>query len=399
MTPLAALFIAILLCLSAPCVLSAQTLDVNGQLSGWFIVNDQEPSTPVFGVRYLPSLMVQRTFGEDRILDGELTVNAFASAEAADWDRLSGSSRLKPYRAWARVKTARFEARIGLQKINFGSATLLRPLMWFDSVDPRDPLQITEGVYGVLPRFYLPNEITVWAWGLYGSDRPKGWEAYATRQGTPELGGRVQVPLFKGSLAFTTHHRRADLTTAILSNDFPGDPGDPVAPEGRYALDGKWDVGIGLWFEGVWSQHRHPALTSPEQTALNVGADYTFGLGNGLYVLAEYFRVDQSQGLWGSAPAASLGAAMVRYPLGLLDSLSGIVYIDSARDETYRFVSWQRSYDRWQFFVMGFWNPEVRLTADTMGGRGTLPQDQQRTRTGQNPLIGRGVQLMAVFNH
>ena len=84
-----------------------------------------------------------------------------------------------------------------------------------------------------------------------------------------------------------------------------------------------------------------------------------------------------------------LGAATVRYPLGLLDSLSGILYIDATRDETYRFVSWQRSYDRWQFFVMGFWNPV----------RAAIPQDQQRTRTGQNPLIGRGVQLMAVFNH
>jgi hypothetical protein len=386
MTRFAALLAVFLVCLSGPNVLSAQTLDLQGQLSGWFIVNDQEPSTPVFSVRYLPSLMVERTFGKDRLLDGELSVNAYASAEAAEWDRLSGTSRLKPYRAWARVKTSRFETRIGLQKINFGSATLLRPLMWFDSVDPRDPLQITEGVYGVLPRFYLPNEITVWAWGLYGSSRPKGWEAHATREETPEFGGRVQVPMFKGALAFTTHHRRADLSTGITTID---DLEDPVAPEGRYAVDGKWDVGIGLWFEGVWTHQRHPALSSPDQTALNVGADYTFGVGNGLYVLAEYFRLEQSDGLFGAGQAATIGAALIRYPLGLLDSLSGIVYIDSAREETYRFVSWQRSYDRWQFFVMAFWNPV----------RAAIPQDQQRTRIGQNPLIGRGVQLMAVFNH
>ena len=145
-TLLAALLIVCLTGLSRPGRLSAQTLDLHGQLSGWFIVNDREPSTPVFSLRYLPSLMVERTFGEDRLLDGELSVNAYASAEAAGWDRLSAASRLKPYRAWARIKTSRFEARGGLQKINFGSATLLRPLMWFDSVDPRDPLQITEGV-------------------------------------------------------------------------------------------------------------------------------------------------------------------------------------------------------------------------------------------------------------
>ena len=94
-------------------------------------------------------------------------------------------------------------------------------------------------------------------------------------------------------------------------------------------------------------------------------------------------------GLFGAGPAATISAALIRYPLGLLDSLSGIIYIDSTREETYRFVSWQRSYDRWQFFVMAFWNPV----------RAAIPQDQQRTRIGQNPLIGRGVQLMAVFNH
>ena len=67
--------------------------------------------------------------------DSELSMNGYASAQAPDWQRLDGTSRLKPYRIWARYKTARFEARVGLQRINFGSATLLRPLMWFDSVD------------------------------------------------------------------------------------------------------------------------------------------------------------------------------------------------------------------------------------------------------------------------
>jgi len=55
---------------------------------------------------------------------------------------------------WIRLSTKQFELRAGLQKINFGSATLLRPLMWFDKIDPRDPLQLTDGVYALLARYY-----------------------------------------------------------------------------------------------------------------------------------------------------------------------------------------------------------------------------------------------------
>ncbi len=164
---------------------------------------------------------------------------------------------------------------------------------------------------------------------------------------------------------------------------------DPIAPESRYGIDGKWDLGIGLWFEGVVTHQRNPALVVPHQRTVTVGADYTFAVGSGLYVLAEYFALDQSRRLLGGGDGARLTAALVRYPLSLLDSLSAIVYIDTTRDVSYRFVSWQRTYDRWQLFVMGFWNPPG----------GSLYQAQQTSRAGQNPLTGRGVQLMAVFNH
>jgi len=54
-----------------------------------------------------------------------------------------------------------------LQKINFGSATLFRLLMWFDRIDPRDPLKLTDGVYGLLLRYYFHNNTNIWLWGLY----------------------------------------------------------------------------------------------------------------------------------------------------------------------------------------------------------------------------------------
>jgi hypothetical protein len=75
--------------------------------------------------------------------------------------------------------------------------------------------------------------------------------------------------------------------------------------------------------------------------------------------------------------------------VGLLDAVSGIVYFDSRRNEVYRFLSWQRSYDRWQFYVMGFSNPQ----------QAAIYLGQPGPRTGQSPLAGRGFQVMAVFSH
>lgn len=377
------LIVAVLL--GPPTTVGAQTFGAQGQVSSWFIINDQQPTTPVVGLRYVPSLTLAKELTSERTLDGELSLNGFASAEAPGWEDLHATSRLKPYRIWARFKTPQFEARVGLQKINFGSATLLRPLMWFDSVDPRDPLQITDGVYGVLLRQYLPNNVTIWEWGLYGNDRAKGWEIDPTAEKRPEFGGRLQVPVSRGQLAFTTHHRRADFSEGAMAD---GDLEHAVTQEGRYALDGKWDVGIGLWFEGVISHQTSANIERPDQRALNVGADYTFAVGNGLYVLGEYFVLEQSRGIFGEGEGAKLGAVSLRYPIGLLDALSAILYLDATRDDTYRFVSWQRSYDRWQFYLMGFWNP--RQSAIYQG---------QVSDAGQGHFTGRGVQIMAVFNH
>src|SRR5262245_19249237 len=115
---------------------AAQSVSVQGQVSTWFTLNDADPSTPGIGVRYVPALSLERPLTESRLVDGEVSINVYGSGESPGWHDLDTTGRVKPYRVWARFKTTRFEARGGLQKINFGSALLLRPLRWFDSVDP-----------------------------------------------------------------------------------------------------------------------------------------------------------------------------------------------------------------------------------------------------------------------
>lgn len=354
------------------------------QLSGWLSLNDGSPSTPRLGLRWQPSLSLEKALGAGWRLDSEFSLDASIAASAPDWKAPDVTGRIKPYRLWLRISHSRFEARLGLQKLNFGSATVFRPLMWFDRVDPRDPLQLTDGTWGLLLRYYFRNNANAWLWGLYGNSDPKGWEVLPTARRTPELGGRFQVPLFSGEAAATVHFRRSAVT---------GDPDGPTAGESRFALDGKWDVGVGLWIEGAFiHQHDSPlkpptdgAPSLPWQRSLAAGVDYTIALGNGLYLLAEQFIFQAAATPLGAgAGGLSVSALLARYPLGLLDSLGVIVYFDWRGQKTYNFISWQRTTDRWQFHVMAFWNPGQAAGRQGLSGAGMV--------------AGRGMQLLAVWS-
>jgi hypothetical protein len=283
-----------------------------------------------------------------------------------------------------RLSSSRFEARLGLQKINFGSATVFRPLMWFDRIDPRDPLQLTDGVYGLLLRYYFKNNANAWLWALYGNDEAKGWEGQPTAERTPEFGGRFQTPLFTGEAAATFHFR---------SISAGADPTRPRAMESRLALDGKWDLGAGVWIEAAFVHQETPALMVPAegtaalawQRSLALGIDYTFTLGNGLYFLAEHFFSQEADSILGNGGGrTSFSALLARYPLGILDSLTTAVYYDWRHQQAYRFASWQRTYDHWQFHMMVFMNPRQAQIV--------------QVHSGDNLFGGRGFQLMAVWN-
>jgi hypothetical protein len=377
------LFLAIALAIGLRGPLPAAATELKQQFSAWFSLNDNKPSTPRFGVRWQPVLSLARSTAAKWKLDGEFSLDASASGSATDWHDAEIAGEIKPYRLWLRLSSTRFEARLGLQKINFGSATVFRPLMWFDRIDPRDPLQITKGVYGLLLRYYFKGNANIWLWGLYGNLDAKGWETRPTADETPEFGGRLQVPLFKGEAAATVHFRRlAPAGDAALR-----------PTESRFALDGKWDLGVGLWAEAASVHQDDPALkipaegtaAAPWQRSLTLGVDYTFKLGNGLYLLAEHFLSKEAASLFGGGDASmSFSALLARYPLGVLDSLDAIFYYDWRHEQSYSFARWQRTYDRWQFHLMLFMNPRQAQNVQIQPSSDTLS--------------GKGFQLMAVWN-
>lgn len=355
---------------------------IEGQASGWLTSKPEKSPLSQAGLRYIPQLMLQARFAEGWNLDLEVAVNAYATVDLGKSQRPRYDATIKPYRGWLRVSTPEFEARIGLQKMSFGSATMLRPLMWFDAIDPRDPLQLTDGVYALLLRYYFQNNANIWLWGLYGNDDRKGWEKAPTRDGGLEIGGRIQTLLWSGELAASYHHRKSDLSRLMpLSNS----PSESSVNEDRFGLDGKWDIGPGIWFESVIIHQETILEVVRYQRQHTIGADYQFNIGSGLTVTTEYLRTESAKELFGEGPGLSFSALSLNYPLGIVDRLSGIVYYDWRNSQWYRMLTWQRAYDDWTIFFQGYWNPDVILLYQNQG-------------TG-NPFAGTGIRLMVVFNH
>ncbi len=375
----------VVICLSLLATIAAgkaQPLEPHGQASAWVTGNPGHPSLSQFGLRYIPDLLVERSIDSGWSVSADLSLNAWGSSAYQEGESAAYDGTVKLYRAWVRFATETFEVRMGLQKITFGSALLFRPLMWFDQIDPRDPLQLTNGVYGVLARYYLLDNVNVWLWGLYGNNQTKGWETFATEKRTVEYGGRAQTPLWTGEIGVTYHHRRADLSALSISG-FGSGAG--TVPEDRLALDGKWDIGIGAWFEAALIRENTDFPGLKYQRQWTIGADYTFALGNGLYVATEFFRNDNPPEPFASASGLEFSGLSMNYPLGILDQLSAIVYRDWTHRDWYRIVSWQRKYDNWSFYVLGYWNPSSFQIF--------------RPASGTNAFAGTGIQLTAVFNH
>lgn len=361
---------------------SGADLEFRGQLSFWLTGHDRPLAEGAAGIRYIPSFSLKKDLGRGRALDAEASFNIFTSLQGPTFAAAAGTSGFKPYRLWARFSTTRFEARLGLQKINFGSAHLLRPLMWFDRIDPNDPLQLTEGVYGLLLKYTFPGDANAWLWGLAVNDEAKGWEIVPTKSRAPEFGGRLQIPVGPGEAAVSYHHRRLD--TARSPIVLPA--GEPAGvPEDRIGIDGKWDLGVGLWFEAVWTHLGWTVAPWKSQQAVNLGMDFTFGLGNGLHLMAEHLAVDFGADVFGQGARRNLTALTADYPLGILDRLRAVIFRDWTSGDLYRLLTWQRTYDRWSIYAIGFWNPDrYQIYA---------------TRREASLFAGRGFRIMIIYNH
>ncbi|HUX96592.1 MAG TPA: hypothetical protein VMV47_12740 [Bacteroidales bacterium] len=356
------------------------SLSFKGQVSAWMLYNSGNELPFYTGGRYIPQLNYILPSKNGNKIDFEASGNINGNAGTDFSDSIRYQGNLKPYRLWARYSSNQFEIRAGLQKINFGSASILRPLMWFDQVDPRDPLKMTDGVWGILGRYYFLNNANIWLWGLYGNDKPKGWELAGTKSHHPEFGGRFQFPVPSGEAGISYHHRIADMGDLGLQGISATE-----APENRIGFDMKVDIITGLWIEGSWTNKNEDLGIYANQELINAGIDYTFGIGNGLYIAYEHLIASYDENPFEFKNTHMFSLLSVTYPVALFDNLSIILYYDWNNNSIYNFVSWQKQFRNLSLYLMGFANPaDYRIPLQN---------------TDQNLYAGRGIQIMLVYNH
>jgi len=303
--------------------LRAEEIMVNGQASAWAVINQGRQ----FGMRYIPEMRVSHLLAEGKDIDGEISLNLFTWAPFDSLEDFGDNAELKFYRLWARYATSQLEVRLGLQKINFGPGKILRSLMWFDKVDVRDPLELTEGVYALLGRYYFLNNANIWVWGLYGNDELKGLETFKTDEDRLEFGGRFQHPVPSGEIAFSFHRRYLD------SEDWKRKMASKLAKgsENRYGIDGNWDIGVGLWFEAVAGKIKINRKESLWQEFLTVGTDYTFAVGPGIHVLFEHFIESSGPEVFKQENVNRFSGLSVDFSVTMLDNVNAIWYYESTQ--------------------------------------------------------------------
>jgi len=353
------------------------TFNFDGQLSGVANWSPEAESWGLLNGRYLPELNYDWKLDTTHSWYFEASANIWGSTYFYI-DSVITDGNVSPYRIWTRFSGKNYEVRLGLQKIDFGSAMILRPLQWFNEIDPRDPLAITDGVNAVLGRYYFKNNANIWLWGLYGNKDPRGFDLVGSNAKAPEFGGRFQSPVPKGELAVSYNHRTAD-----ASNLFPETQFTEI-PEDRIGLDGKWDVGVGLWFESAYVKKQN---NFGEAFLGTLGMDYTFPLGSGLMVVVEHLYVEYNLPCVDLNTHANTTAMSVSYPIGFFDNLSMFTTYSWEANAPSFFLNYQHDYRLITAYLMAYYTPGTSLNVG----------NEESDFVGN--FTGPGLRLMLVFKH
>jgi hypothetical protein len=255
--------------------------------------------------------------------------------------------------------------------------------MWFDRLDPTDPLQITEGVWGIRARRDFLNNSNIWLWGLLWNDETKGWDLFPTKKNNVEFGSRYQMPVSIGEIGFSAHNRI--ISRKDIPDYFDIKSMSKTTPEWRGAIDGYFDLGVGLWFESTVIHADYGEDFFNWQSFLTIGSDYTIGVGNGITITGEHFIYSMDDKPLTTKDAINMSGLMMTYPIGLFDMLSSFVFYSWDTKLPLFYLSWQRSYDDWTFILNTFFSSDAESSFSF--GQGI------------SDFSSRGIQLMLIYNH
>ncbi len=126
--------------------------------------------------------------------------------------------------------------------------------------------------------------------------------------------------------------------------------------ENRYALDGIWDIGIGLWFESVLGEIKIGKNEKMWRQFFTIGGDYTFQ--SGIHLLLEHFLQLSGEKTDKMNEISKISTLSLDYKISIIDSINAIGYYDWKNEKIYSYLGWQRTYDNWQVNLLAFSNRE-----------------------------------------
>lgn len=352
--------------------------EFDGQLLGQTNFGLENKGSKFIGARYLPSLNLKKKVDSLSSFAFQISGNFDVTQFLTRYEDNDSSSNIAPYRVWFRYQVKNWEFRVGLQKIDFGVAQLLRPIQWFNQIDPRDPLGLTNGVNGLLIRHYFKNNSNLWLWGLYGNDKQRGFDALPTIKDIPEFGGRFQTFVPKGEAAISYHYRQTGGNSTLGIDTFQ-------SPEHRIGFDTKLDLVLGVWTEATFIHKTENIGLLTNQFLLNIGIDYTFGIGKGLTLSKEYLFSKYSDNELNSSLSSGISALSFNYPLSFFSTLSALVYQQWNNDKQTFMINYQHQFSNLSGYFIFYYNPD--------SVQGIQQNDIFRS------FAGPGVQLLLVYNH
>lgn len=308
-------------------IFAESDLDIKGQLVGSSLLIHQDNNFQLDGYLQYISIAEYQKYYNNVNIAFDISGNFFSNLQSIHEGKL--------YRAKLSVSNEQSELRLGLQKIAFGPAQILRSLQWFDRVSPTDPLKLTHGVYGILFRHYVGNN-NFWFWILYQNKKLKAWEITKTKSNTPEFGGRMQIPIPNGEFGSAIHSRKVDKKSYSYW-------------ENKIGFDSRWDIFIGFWFESTLQYSDSEKLDNQWQKMNTIGMDYTFSVGNGLYVVAENMSITDSNKLWKQNINYQFSSIMLTYPMGLFDNFMAVSFYSWKTKKFTQYIGWRRAYDNFIF--------------------------------------------------
>ncbi len=131
--------------------------------------------------------------------------------------------------------------------------------------------------------------------------------------------------------------------------------------------------------------HAVPLL--PEMDSyLTLGADYTFAVGNGMYVMGEHLLRNSGAKPFDNVFRYQTSGVSVSYPVTWLDNLSYYGFYNWDVELSYHYLSWRRTLNNWVLNLAVFGSSE---------GQNTGAHNQNFGEFGGDL----GIQFMIIFNH